>query len=387
MKILIVAATPFFSSRGCHLRIHNKAKYLGRSGALIRIVTYPLGDDIDGLDVKRTSGSFYQKTGPGFSWGKIYLDWKLFFLTIREIRKFKPDIIYGQLLEGIAIGHLARKMIFCKVPLLGDIQGDLKEEFKKYNPGLSKIVVAVFSSFVKRVINWADFIVYSSSNSEQFVKDNFFQRNKIALIEDGLDREIFENREGASISDQAKIDIDRIDSMKKSGGKVLFYGGGIEASKGIEALLENFFKLLKKKDFFNWRMVIFGSGALRDRLRTRVESLSLEENVYFCQSKKYFDLPLVLTKADVAIDPKDFSSEGSGKLMTYVLAGLPIVCFDNLFNRSILGYNGFYLKDWSELAKRLQEIGNRKMEYQLSFLEEKKIAKKLQAIMLQEIKS
>ena len=48
----------------------------------------------------------------------------------------------------------------------------------------------------------------------------------------------------------------------------------------------------------------------------------------------------------------DGSGEGSGKIVNYMGAGLPVVCFDTVNNRMILGENGFFAKpgDVNDLA-------------------------------------
>ncbi len=53
MKILTIAATPFFSDRGCHMRIYNEAKFLQKFGSIVKICTYHEGKNIDGLDIER----------------------------------------------------------------------------------------------------------------------------------------------------------------------------------------------------------------------------------------------------------------------------------------------------------------------------------------------
>jgi glycosyltransferase involved in cell wall biosynthesis len=72
----------------------------------------------------------------------------------------------------------------------------------------------------------------------------------------------------------------------------------------------------------------------------------------------YFQLPKYLALADVAVDPKvDEAGEGTGKIINYMGAGLPIVCFDTLNNRALLQQNGFFAKigDSEDLANKIVE--------------------------------
>ena len=51
MKILVIAPTPFFADRGCHVRIYEEAKALLKLGYQVKIVTYHLGKNPTGLDI------------------------------------------------------------------------------------------------------------------------------------------------------------------------------------------------------------------------------------------------------------------------------------------------------------------------------------------------
>ena len=54
MKILIIAPTPFFADRGCHMRILEEARALRKLGHEITITTYHHGRNVDNLDIRRS---------------------------------------------------------------------------------------------------------------------------------------------------------------------------------------------------------------------------------------------------------------------------------------------------------------------------------------------
>ena len=43
LKILMIAPTPFFADRGCHMQIYEQARALQKRGHDIRITTYNIG--------------------------------------------------------------------------------------------------------------------------------------------------------------------------------------------------------------------------------------------------------------------------------------------------------------------------------------------------------
>lgn len=87
----------------------------------------------------------------------------------------------------------------------------------------------------------------------------------------------------------------------------------------------------------------------------------------------YQDLPFWHYGADIALDPKiSDSGEGSGKMMHYMAAGLPIVCFDLPYNRQILGDAGYYANPEnphsfvSAIEHSLNQLAQRKQKGQNS---------------------
>ncbi len=364
MKILTIAATPFFSDRGGHMRILNEAKYLQEMGAEVRLLTYHIGEDIPGLNIARVKGpKRYKKISPGFFWGKIWLDWKLLFLVRQEIRKSNPDAIHAHLWEGLAVGYLAKKMAFRGgIPIVFDLQGDLGAELKSYNRK-NALARNFFVLFSKIVIRWADKIVVSSENVKINGKD-------LEIIRDGVDIDIFENPPELS-----KGEIEAIEAIKKwkGKGKLLAYIGGLSDNKGVGELLKYFSGM--KND---WKLLLGGFGDNEEKYKKYIAENKLKDRMYFAGRVKYFFLPHYLALADAGIDPKSGSTESSGKIVNLMVAGLPIVCFDSEFNRARIGEKGLYLKDIRDLENILKKIETRgKIEYNLSELSEGKEARKL----------
>ena len=72
------------------------------------------------------------------------------------------------------------------------------------------------------------------------------------------------------------------------------------------------------------------------------------EDIRLVSPLDYFYLPEFLASADIAVDPKDSDSrQASGKMLNYMSAGLPIVCFDKPNNKNYLSQGGYYCQDQS----------------------------------------
>src|SRR5512135_3327506 len=123
----MIAPTPFFADRGCHVRIYEEARALTALGHEVRIVTYHLGRDMAGIPTVRIPFfPWYRKLSAGPSWHKPYLDIFLFFKALAVGRSFHPDVIHAHLHEGAFLGLFLKKAI--RVPLVFDCQGSLTAE-------------------------------------------------------------------------------------------------------------------------------------------------------------------------------------------------------------------------------------------------------------------
>lgn len=319
------------------------------------LCTYHLGKDAGDFEIKRIGQAvWYKKLNPGFSWGKIWLDFKLLLLCVRQAKKFKPDVIHAHLFEGLAIGFFVRKFASLgKIPIVADLQGDLDSEFESYNKEQS-LARSFFVWLSKTVIMWADWIVLSSENARKSLLKIYKQEEKISIIKDGVDIDFFANPVVAK--GELKKELEHVRSWKE-GYKTLIYTGGMEDSKGVSEFLEEFVSLMEDNEELrnSWKLIMFGDGGDKEKYKKMVEGHEMRGNVFFTNETGFFALPHFLKLADVGIDPKSGSTESSGKLVNYMAAGLPVICFENDFNRARVGNNGRCIKEISELKNILKK--------------------------------
>ena len=103
----MIAPTPFFSDRGCHVRILEETRVLKNLGHNVTIYTYHLGKDLPNINIKRVKNiKSYTKTSAGPSYKKIYLDFLLLKKLLKEIKKKDYDIIHAHLHEGAFLAQI-----------------------------------------------------------------------------------------------------------------------------------------------------------------------------------------------------------------------------------------------------------------------------------------
>lgn len=91
MRVLMVAPTSFFSDYGGHIRILEEMRSLGELGVEVAVVTYYMGKDVPGIDIRRTAPLPWRTDYEvGSSRHKIAFDAYLAVKTAREVLRFRP---------------------------------------------------------------------------------------------------------------------------------------------------------------------------------------------------------------------------------------------------------------------------------------------------------
>lgn len=104
---------------------------------------------------------------------------------------------------------------------------------------------------------------------------------------------------------------------------ILLYVGRLSAEKGLEYLLDAFARLLPRLDPAP-RLVIVGSGPLRDSLQTQVDTLNVSHAVTFTGNLPAHELPQWYRAADVTVIPSLLEWFGAVAVES-MACGTPIV--------------------------------------------------------------
>lgn len=355
-KIQMIAPTSFFADTGCHVRILEEIRALQSAGHKVTVCTYHMGDDLEGVKIKRSLDVPWQKgVQVGSSRHKLYFDAMLALKALQVNLFDKPDIIHAHLHEGALIGAPLKWLRGNKTPLIFDFQGSLTSEMvdhrflKKdgffYKPTLT---------LEKTINSMADRIVTSSYNSANLLRSQFnMPVEKVVTIADRVNCDVFrpaqteeEREETRRLREKLGIPADR---------KVVVYLGLLAAYQGTNLLLEAA-KLLKTEmpeAFF----VIMGYPGV-DSYARLAESLGIGDRVVFPGRIPYHEAAKYLRLGDIAVAPKMSASEGAGKIHNYMAMGLPVVTFNTPVSREILGNLGVYAELGSarSLADHMQML-------------------------------
>jgi glycosyltransferase involved in cell wall biosynthesis len=345
-RVLVIAPTPFFGDRGCHVRIYEEARALAARGVATEIVTYPVGDDPAGMTVRRAPrlpGVRIQSVGPGYT--RPLVDATLVRTALGAARRFRPHIVHAHLHEGIAIGVVVRRRL--RVPLVADLQGSLVGEL--VDPGFLT-TGTIGARLVGRVERWLvrqpDVLVASSTAALDLLRSQGADPARLAWLPDGADLETFH-----------PMPMDRTleTTLGLMGKKTVVFLGLLTTYQGVDMLLDAVPDVVRAVPEAHFLVMGYPN---EDKYRTFVEARGLRSAVTLTGRIPYGEASRYLALGLVAVSPKQSPTEANGKLLNYMACGLPTVATDTPVNRELLGEAGVYvpLQDSRALAAAIVSL-------------------------------
>jgi glycosyltransferase involved in cell wall biosynthesis len=347
LRILMIAPTPFFADRGCHVRILEEGRILTRRGHEVLVATYHHGRDVAGVRTVRTPGiPWYQELAPGPSPHKLYVDCLLIRTSLKAAARFRPHIIHAHLHEGVFVGQFVRRAT--GAPLVADFQGSLAGEVADHTRGglLKQLARSFFTPIEHWLTQVPDRIVSSSSRFAESLADHR-PRGGIALLADAVDTERFRPGLGSDVL-KSRLGI-------PPGRQVVVFLGVLTPYQGVDLLLEAVPRVLASRRDTHFLVMGFPNV---EAYAARARALGIAKHVTFTGRVDYDRAQEYLGLGTVAVSAKLSSTEANGKLYNYMACGLATVVFDTPVNREILGELGVYarLGDPASLAARIVEL-------------------------------
>jgi glycosyltransferase involved in cell wall biosynthesis len=352
----VLAPTPFFADRGCHVRILEEARAVIPCGVELRIVTYHIGRDVPGFPIDRIAKiPWYGKLEAGPSWHKPYLDLMLLLKALKVAKSFKPQLIHAHIHEGAFIGAILKMLL--RVPMVFDCQGSLTAEITDHGfVREGSILQRLFATLERWINHCSNFIIASAGPTVDLLVASGVPRERVRAVMDGVDTEVFTPLPKKEIRARLGLPNDR---------PIVSFLGLLNSYQGVDLLLEAAALLKGQGAKLHFLIMGFPEGGYREK----AETLGLSEMVTFTGRVPYDEAPLYLCAGDLAVSPKISLTEANGKLFNYIACGLPTVVFDTPVNREILGDAALYAKfgDVIDLAGAIGRLaGDRELREELA---------------------
>lgn len=314
-KIAMVAACPFPYPRGTPIRILRLAEALSRRGHQVHIITYHHGKGkvAEGVLLHRIPWvSTYQRFEPGPTYQKLLiLDPLLAIKLFRVLKENDIDVIHAHHYEGLLVAVPMRK--WAKVPVVYDAHTLCESELPFYGLGLS----VKTKRFVGRCIDrwlpkWSDHVISVTSDIKtRLIQDSGLAPEKVTVIPNGVEREIFE--------------VEPEDRMKIAKGyRILIFTGNLSPYQRIDLLLKAFQEVIEKKPAVHLLIVTNSPFAMYSEL---IRELGIGDSIKVVPSEVN-TFPKLLAAADIALNPRTECSGIPQKLLNYMAASKPIVSFE-----------------------------------------------------------
>jgi glycosyltransferase involved in cell wall biosynthesis len=350
--VLTIAPTSFFADYGCHVRIWEEAKILKQLGHRFVMATYHNGDNMPGLDIRRSwDVPWVKRAMVGSSRHKLYLDAALSWRALRVALEIKPDIIHAHLHEGALIGTVISQLL--RIPLVFDYQGSLTSEMLDHGFIRSASPLLPPLQTLERIINYMpDAVITSSYNAAATLHQEWnFPRDRLYTVIDSVNTERFRPFDGSpdweeerqQLRQQLGIPADR---------RVVVYLGLLAPYQGTNILLEAVRHVIREQP--NVHFLIMGYPDV-STYQTVAELLGVADHVSMPGRIMYREAHSYLALGDIAVAPKMSATEGAGKITNYLAMGLPVVAFDTPVSREILGPLGVYAR-YGDSESLAQEI-------------------------------
>lgn len=166
-------------------------------------------------------------------------------------------------------------------------------------------LVAARASQIKRAASTATAIISVSGELKEQMVALGIERDKIRVVYNGVDHALF------SASCQRKLD-----------GCYMLFVGNLKQDKGVIELLQAFAALAD--GFSQYRLVIAGSGAMRDAMQQIIQTRGLADRVILLGNVAHKELPALMQYANLVVLPS-YHEGVPNVLLESMAAGTPVV--------------------------------------------------------------
>lgn len=317
----MVAACPFPVNYGSPGAIRELTETLSAMGHDLHVVTYGEGDDLPLGNAKlhrvaKINKSSGPKVGP--TKHKLLVDFLLAIKLWQVIRANKIEIIHAHNYEGVLAGVVAK--FLTRKPLIYNAVNLMSEELISYNffkPAfLGKWLAAVLDWFVPI---YPDHIVAVTQELYDWFASHGIEKERLTLVPCGVKPAMFAGGDPTALR------------LKYNVGSrpVVMYTGIHSAFQRVDYLLRAFTVVLKSEP--SALLMIVSPLSDESNYPANVElarSLGISESVMFVGPHELAELPNYLAMATVTVVPRPECHGHPIKLLNYMVAAKPIVCFE-----------------------------------------------------------
>lgn len=351
-RIAMVAACPFPANHGSAASIREMSDTLCDMGHGVHIVTYPTGQEeikVRRARVHRPSPFRPEtdaKVGP--SPEKFLFNWQLLRLLLRVIREHDIDIIHAHNYEGALIGLMAKWMT--RRPLLYNAVNLMADELASYRFIRPRWIAQALG----HALDWfvpifPDHITAVSPELKQWFVTHGVPERKLDMVPAGVEPEMFDHAEPEKYRNECNVE----------GHPVVMYTGVLNAFQRIDYLLRAFAFVHNEEPTARLLMVSpLRSVAHEMENKDLAQELGISDAIRWVAPHALGELPSYLALADVTVVPRPDCPGHPVKLLNYMLARKPTVCFAGAAKGVRHLHDAFIVPDhdWAALGRGISTL-------------------------------
>ncbi len=314
LSIVMVAACPFPARRGTPIRIQRLSEGLAARGHRVRVVAYHLGngEELDpALRITRAPAvRSYRMLGPGPTYTKLaVLDPLLVMKLARVLRNEPVDVIHAHHYEGCLVAAAAR--LGTRVPLIFDVHTLLGSELQHYDLPLLpfRMKRAVARALDRRLPHRADHVVTVTDRiREKLIGMRAVSEERVSLVPNGVETGLFDLPRRQPEPDRHPT---------------LIFTGNLAGYQRVDLLLAAFRRVLERRRDARLEIVTDSSF---DPYAPMARELGVGDSLDVIHAG-FPEIPGLLARADVALNPRTDCDGIPVKLLNYMAASKAVVSF------------------------------------------------------------
>ncbi len=322
-RIAMIAACPFpaaFASSGL---IRELSMALSKRGHQVHIITYHLGRndfDVDRLTIHRIPKvPGYHKLTSGISMGKPLLDFLLTVRLFQILRKYRFDVIHAHNYEAPPAGYIAR--YWKHIPVIYHAHNTMYHELPTYfQSPISQCIARTIGQRLDQMIPpRADHIIAVSDNQKHYLSAIGVPPHHITMIPPCIDPQELSTGDGGHVRRNLHL----------TDEPLLIYTGGLHTYQNSEGLIHILKNCLAKRPDIHLLVVARSSP---NYLYQRSIEVGVADRVHFVEGGGLNWERDCLAAATIGVIPREQCIGFPIKMLNYLAAKKPVVCYKSLLN-------------------------------------------------------
>ena len=260
--------------------------------------------------------------------GRLSVDLQYAAALFKILKQEEYSVVYHRLEKWSVMPLILFK--FFKLPVILEVNADNRSELDSLNAGKISRILYPISEYIQ-VRLASNIVVVSEGIGINLIKNTAFPKNKIFVIENGADTDLYFPRD----RDQACIALG-LDSAKK----YITFSGSFQPWQGLDTLIDSIRDVLDVHPYAHF--LVIGDGRQRATIEQQIITKEIESAVTLTGWLQPEILAQYLAASDVcvapysllaALDPEEAERDWQSSLMkcsplkiyTYMAMGKPVV--------------------------------------------------------------